>query len=127
MIKPVRIQLSRKAGFNLQAHSIAINGLPAVKVDRASIYGNPFKVHGDGISMTPEMAVAAFRALVEKDREWFPQPLPWPKGKIPKRMTTRADVAHLRGKNLACWCALDAPCHADVLLNLANRPICEAV
>lgn len=26
----------------------------------------------------------------------------------------------LRGKNLACWCALGAPCHADVLLELAN-------
>ena len=27
----------------------------------------------------------------------------------------------LRGKNLACWCPLDQPCHADVLLELANR------
>lgn len=26
----------------------------------------------------------------------------------------------LRGKNLACWCALDQPCHADVLLEVAN-------
>lgn len=31
-------------------------------------------------------------------------------------------VAELRGKNLACWCALDRPCHADVLLELANAP-----
>jgi hypothetical protein len=29
----------------------------------------------------------------------------------------------LRGKNLACWCPLDKPCHADVLLELANAPI----
>jgi len=29
-------------------------------------------------------------------------------------------VATLSGKNLACWCPLDQPCHADVLLNLAN-------
>jgi len=28
--------------------------------------------------------------------------------------------ACLRGKNLACWCALDQPCHADVLLEMAN-------
>ncbi len=28
--------------------------------------------------------------------------------------------AYLRGKNLACWCKLDQPCHADVLLELAN-------
>jgi len=26
----------------------------------------------------------------------------------------------LRGKDLACWCPLDQPCHADVLLELAN-------
>lgn len=27
----------------------------------------------------------------------------------------------LRGKNLCCWCALDQACHADVLLELANK------
>jgi len=27
----------------------------------------------------------------------------------------------LRGKNLACWCPLDGPCHAEVLLDIANR------
>lgn len=26
----------------------------------------------------------------------------------------------LRGHDLACWCPLDQPCHADVLLALAN-------
>ena len=31
-----------------------------------------------------------------------------------------ADLAELRGKDLACWCGLDQPCHADVLLELAN-------
>lgn len=31
------------------------------------------------------------------------------------------DLAELRGKNLACWCPLDQPCHADVLLELANK------
>lgn len=29
----------------------------------------------------------------------------------------------LRGKDLACWCALDQPCHADVLLEIANSNI----
>ena len=28
----------------------------------------------------------------------------------------------LRGKDLACWCPLDQPCHSDVLLELANAP-----
>jgi len=27
----------------------------------------------------------------------------------------------LAGKDLACWCPLDQPCHADVLLEIANR------
>lgn len=29
-------------------------------------------------------------------------------------------LAQLRGRDLACWCPLDQPCHADVLLELAN-------
>ena len=28
--------------------------------------------------------------------------------------------AELRDKNLCCWCPLDKPCHADVLLKIAN-------
>jgi len=34
--------------------------------------------------------------------------------------TIDAIRAELRGKNLACFCKLDEPCHADVLLDLAN-------
>jgi hypothetical protein len=30
-------------------------------------------------------------------------------------------LPELRGKNLACWCKPDQPCHADVLRKLANR------
>ncbi|WP_162560945.1 hypothetical protein [Methylobacterium durans] len=41
-MKPVRLQLSRYAGFNLQEHSRATNGLPAVNVDRSTPWGNPF-------------------------------------------------------------------------------------
>jgi len=26
----------------------------------------------------------------------------------------------LCGKDLACWCPLDQPCHADVLMEIAN-------
>lgn len=31
------------------------------------------------------------------------------------------DLNELRGKDLACWCRVGAPCHADILLELANR------
>lgn len=37
-------------------------------------------------------------------------------------MDLREDLPELRGKNLACWCKPGAPCHADVLLELANGP-----
>jgi hypothetical protein len=32
------------------------------------------------------------------------------------------DIAELRGLDLACWCRPDQACHADTLLELANRP-----
>lgn len=28
--------------------------------------------------------------------------------------------AELKGKNLGCWCPLDGPCHADLMLRIAN-------
>lgn len=31
-----------------------------------------------------------------------------------------AAESELRGKDLACWCPLDQPCHADILLEIAN-------
>jgi hypothetical protein len=31
-----------------------------------------------------------------------------------------ANLGALKGKDLACWCQLDQPCHADVLLEIAN-------
>lgn len=37
-----------------------------------------------------------------------------------RRHARSLPVHELRGKNLACFCPLDQPCHADVLLELAN-------
>lgn len=36
-------------------------------------------------------------------------------------ITTKEIQAELRGKDLACWCRLDQPCHASILLEIANR------
>lgn len=41
MTAPIRLQLSRRKGFNLQAASRAANGLDAVNVARPSKWGNP--------------------------------------------------------------------------------------
>jgi len=34
---------------------------------------------------------------------------------------TESELNELRGKNLACFCNFDGPCHADVLLKLSNK------
>ena len=36
-------------------------------------------------------------------------------------VTTEDVKRELRGENLACWCRLGQPCHADVLLKIANE------
>ena len=122
MAAPVRLRLSRAKGFNLQAHSLAINGLPAVNVARPSHWGNPWRVGGTFLFVGPSGRVCARKTpmtaleAVEKfrSRECRPD-------------RSGLIIHQLRGKNLACWCGLDAPCHADVLLEIANRPICEAM
>lgn len=50
-------------------------------------------------------------------------PIVSPDISLPATPTLDEIRRELRGKNLACWCPLDAPCHADVLLELANQPI----
>ena len=112
---PIRVQLSRKKGWRMPENT--------VKVDRATKWGNPFVVHGDGMAYDPWLAVRMFRQTLNKGISWCPiPPSKWPKGKIPIHFTEVGDVKReLRGKNLACWCALDQPCHADVLLELANK------
>lgn len=121
MTKPVRLRLSRAKGFDLQAHSLAVNGLPAVNVARPTGFGNPF--------------VGEPTAAVDAYRQWLKGHCSVSVGPdhpikrmafIPAYVTPaniRAALSELRGKNLACWCALDGrPCHADVLLDLANAP-----
>ncbi len=105
---PLRLQLSRRRGFNLQALSQKTNGLPAVNCARPGKHGNPFII---GVYGTASECVEAFRHDLEIKlsapntghyiRQWLDE--------------------DLRGRNLACWCPLGQPCHADVLLELANR------
>ena len=127
-IAPVRLRLSRAKGFNLQAHSRAVNGLEAVKVDRSTEWGNPFRV-GCSVSMRyPDGRRLSLCDPIE-DAEgavaWFKSM--WSVNIARHHGLIANYFSVIRGKNLACWCAIDAPCHADVLLEIANRPICEAV
>lgn len=98
MSAPVRLALSRRRGFRLQEVSHAINCLACVVVARPTRWGNPLIVGRDG------------------DRAECVQRF---KDEIAPRLAAAAR-RELRGKNLACWCALGAPCHADILIEIAN-------
>lgn len=110
MTAPTRIQLSRARGWRMPAG--------AVKVDRSTPWGNPFVRGVAGVRDNAD-AVSLYRHLLAGY-------LPLSAGPPIETMKAhRAFVAEhlpaLRGKSLACWCRPGAPCHADVLLELANR------
>jgi len=108
MTRPIRIHLSRKKGWRMPPNT--------VKVDRSTKWGNPFIV---GIHGTREYCVKLFRYLMagmicvsfrkHADKQ------------IAAYKHIRRNRRHLRGKNLACFCPLTEPCHADVLLEIANK------
>lgn len=111
---PRRVQLCRTAGWRMPPNT--------VKVDRTSRWGNPWRVMKarrglwgiavpgwDAPSISRDTACEARNFAVEAFRDMC--------------HCGRFDLsrAHeLKGRNLACWCPLDQPCHADVLLEIAN-------
>lgn len=129
MTTPVRLRLSRRKGFNLQQHSIEINGLPAIKVTRPGLWGNPYKV-GEIIKagcfdpevLSLEDCVALYRSAIWGQPVLIPDAIKWlARWKKKKDTELPAECIHeLAGHNLACFCVLGRPCHADVLLELAN-------
>lgn len=78
-----------------------------VYVGRGTKWGNPWRVE-DG--MTPKGAVWRYRDAVTGPLRALAPHLPAPE-------EVRAELA---GKNLACWCPPDQPCHSEVLLAIAN-------
>lgn len=106
---PKRVQMHRRKGGWRKDHP------DAVVVARPTKWGNPYKVGeryligkgGHALIKDRAHAVQLFR----KDWEQW-------RGSYSAEM-----VQELRGRDLACWCPLDQPCHADVLLEVANRPL----
>lgn len=113
--QPKRVQLSRRKGWKMPANT--------VKVARPTRFGNPWTVKGAiEVGYNPAHAqqycVDLYRELLTttdglthmlQDSDYL------------RRQITEG-LPELRGKNLACWCAPEQPCHADVLLELANKP-----
>jgi hypothetical protein len=98
--KPKRIQRSRAKGWKIPVN--------AIYVGRPTVWGNPYVVGSklmNGETLTAEKAVALYEQHLADN-------------------FSEGDIRYcLHDKDLACWCALDEPCHADVLLRIANsRP-----
>lgn len=99
-----RIQRQRTKGWRMPEG--------AVYVGRGTRFGNPYVIgHWNNWTMKRVKDAAEAVALFRSNCDWL--------------AGTREDspssyVADLRGKDLACWCPLDQPCHADVLLEWAN-------
>lgn len=131
--KPQRITLSRAKGWKMPPNT--------VKVDRSTVWGNPYQIKpylprhdatGEPIEFmnaveeraaikrakrrAAECSVDAFRRAIETE-----DILDVAADRSGDRWTMKSWISRLRGKNLACWCKPGAPCHADVLLDLANR------
>jgi hypothetical protein len=110
MAKPIRIQRSRAPGSRLHAS----NGLDIVCISRPSKWGNPFSVALGSARTAEEKRRLRARSVAEFERALL--------GGGSRALGFDVDDVRreLRGKNLACWCPLDEPCHADVLLKVAN-------
>lgn len=92
-----RIQRKRTRGWRMPED--------ATYVGRPSNWGNPYAERFNGTD--PALLVALYRDFLtagEGRAEWV-----------------LGNIHRLRGRRLACWCRLDQPCHADVLLEFANR------
>jgi hypothetical protein len=118
--EPQRIQRRREKGWKMPPNTVSVT--------RPGLFGNPFPADVYGQSgavdrferwLSGNMSALESSQSSRCDR--------WSSGLAPMSLTSVRrwifdDLSKLRGKNLACWCALGEPCHADVLLELANKP-----
>ena len=114
IVTPRRIQRKRTKGWRLPSNTVCVS--------RPSKWGNPFRVVRDRWAWN----VFAYNMILEKTGpltrckaaalavEFFEMHMDDPDLQAKARI-------ELRGKNLACYCPLDHPCHADVLLYIANQ------
>src|ERR1700722_13527765 len=99
MSRPKRIQRKRTKGWKMPANT--------VYVGRPSKWGNPFYV---GASLVPSH---------ERAMSLFDDALHGRMGRL--KISVEEVRRELKGKNLACWCAKGLPCHASILLEIANE------
>lgn len=129
---PQRVQRKRTAGWRKPPNTVIVT--------RPTKYGNPHLVKFDkrGILRRctgPEerydtlhwqvVSPADFRR--RRPGDWFATKDEAAHEAVERFKLAGVDLLHpwdieaLRGRDLACWCPPSSPCHADVLLALANR------
>ena len=106
-----RIQRRRCRGWRMPAD--------AVYVGRPTRWGNPFPVDQYGRGG----AIARYREWITTGTDRLPI---GSRGRCLDPVRCRAELPTLRGRDLACSCAPGLPCHADVLIELANGSAGEA-
>jgi hypothetical protein len=106
-----RVQLQRSPGW--------CKPPGAVVVARPSQWGNPFTLEEALRDWGLVSEDEAREAVVAAFREWLDGQRPGLYDE--RRAVLLRDLPRLAGHDLACWCSLDRPCHADVLLELANE------
>ena len=79
----------------------------AIYVGMPSIFGNPFETAGE------------YREWLKSGAKGLIRRYGFDNSAARKRVLE--GIPKLRGKSLACWCKPGYACHADVLLELANK------
>ena len=102
---PDRIQLRRAKGWRMPENTMS--------VARPTIWGNPFKVGAE----LPFPYLEVFGPVVRDQAHAVEIFATYAQITSGYELLVRYD---LRGRDLACWCKPGTPCHADVLLAIAN-------
>lgn len=84
----------------------------AIYVGRPSKWGNPFRLNDPLLYGLPKEKKRSL--LINEYRKWL-----MGDPSLVKELGEPPNTSELKGKDLVCWCS-PLPCHADVLLELAN-------
>ena len=110
---PKRIQRRRTKGWRKPE--------AAVYVDRGTEWGNPWSVIDNLVKDAGHDHLIRFEDHDEALRHavtFYAEAIPNGWEGVPDYHKIRSELA---GKDLICFCPLDQPCHADVLLEISNR------
>jgi hypothetical protein len=123
MSKPQRIQRRRTKGWRMPEGAVYV-GRGRGDYGR---WGNPYRVVSARSGGWKVVGNGEVSLSADLDRPWSKRDaVEWAVGKfrdhlLPGSIRARDAEIQLGGRDLVCWCPLDQPCHADVLLELANR------